>query len=237
MFELPSSGSKTTAYFGPWRNTSETTIISSFSSETMTATLPEDWRELMKMSLLITSSFLTSSPWTFVFPASPVLVVGGWLVGDSQGTPSTPSTWSTRNTRHTRNTHRLTSPARRTELATNLHPSCMDTSSSVKSPFASGCFRWSARTWRERVMSSVGSAMAMQREEGKEEEEAGKAKGCLGEASVSRSVPMAKVYNRNLIGRNNHKSSTSHIAAPIKAGRRLAFSRNLTEFGGAVQST
>lgn len=72
MFEDPSSGSNTTQY-PPLIFSSVTMMAFSFSSETMTETFPDEIRELMKMLLATTSSFLTSSPWTLTAPARPVL--------------------------------------------------------------------------------------------------------------------------------------------------------------------
>ena len=72
MLEDPSRGSKQTMYL-PLKGSS-TKMASSFSSETRIAVFPDDFRELMKISLAMTSNFFWSSPCTFSLPARPIFI-------------------------------------------------------------------------------------------------------------------------------------------------------------------
>ncbi len=140
MLDDPSNGSKQTMYLP--RLSSSTSITELFSSETNKQVVYDDCSILINNSFDKISSFLTSSPWTFVSPDMPCL-----LQHKKKRTIKCLKIWILINS------YNWAIPAFRTAELTALIAVWMQFNSCDKSPLASGCFFCSASTNRVRVIA------------------------------------------------------------------------------------
>lgn len=142
ILEDPSSGSKHTTYFPCLSVSISMQFV--FSSETRRHVVYDDCSILIKSSLERTSSFLTSSPWTFVSPEIPCLFKIRSVIFHL---PRFDITYS------------LAMPALRTADPTALMAVWMQLTSCERSPEAPANFFCSASTKRVSVIAFASKAV------------------------------------------------------------------------------